>query len=135
MAMDDKTVLLILFLVAVCASVHGQGVSIVFSRPTESNQVTLTCRDSNYLPLTNANFWLNSSQLSSVLSSSEYTVPANGKIEFTIRWDLEGLYSCGRSNTESNELELVGKGVYKFNHCLTLPHAVMLCVCVCVWCV
>lgn len=102
----------ILFLIAVHGSVHAQSVSLVFSRPTKSNQVTLTCRDGSFQQLTTANFWLNSSLLTSLLSPSEYTVLANGMIRFTIRWDLEGFYSCGRSTRESNTLELVGKGGY-----------------------
>jgi len=109
-AMYGITVLL--FLIAVHGSVHAQSVSLVFSRPPRSNQVTLTCRDGSFQQLTTANFWLNSSLLTSLLSPSEYTVLANGMIRFTIRWDLEGFYSCGCSTRESNTLELVGKGGY-----------------------
>ena len=87
-------------------------------RDVDSNEITLLCRDSGTLtPLSDADFWVNNTNMTLPSLLENYTVPGDGRIAFTLTPDIEGLYYCGdisagtSSESMDPEFALVGKSL------------------------
>ena len=108
-------------------------VNLIYERSTRSNEITLICRSSvNFQPLSNADFWLNTTAmpLTSLLSSSSYTVTDVGRFQFTITQDLEGEFYCGHIGISTSNTEVL---ICKYSYIASTEpnNNHILCACAC----
>ena len=85
--------------------------TLVDSRATGSNIITLRCRNSDDNFDSQAHYFLNGTRLDS-FDGFEDTDQDSGIVVFLINRRLEGEYSCGTEDQRSDLLSFVGKTSY-----------------------
>ena len=99
--------------VLVCLKVDAQEEArLTHQRIVNDNEITLVCRDENFSPFPNADFWLNETSMPLESLLSEFDDQAEtGRFIFTLTQELEGFFFCGRidGSITSDPLGLVGE--------------------------
>lgn len=95
-------------LVLVCESTFTPTIRLSPIPPSSDNKKTLLCEvevagsPGSRVPVLNAQFYLNGSDVIDQLTRSEYEL-SNGEITFELSQDLEGYYTCGNDTYTSSE--------------------------------
>ena len=117
-----QTSIAVIFFLSLCLSALAQDLMLTFRRASSDNFITLTCRDSSAIVITDASYFLNGSRVDTM---SEFQRTQDGMgITVTMTRDFEGTYSCRNLDARSNNLTFIGELEFRIIICL---------LCLCTW--